>query len=243
MRDVPTKPEAQAWDFVKELEQTSNADAVLDLMERYLSLHKYRTLMVSKIPYPGERLDDVVIGIRWPAEFLEIYRESRYEQDDPLFYRCRHSLFPFVWSESMIANDASDRGREMLRTARAFDIVKGFAVPIHGPKGFVGCVRMSGSKPDTDSRTIAFLHLLAQYGFKRLLGTRNPHAFHSPLTQREQEVLKLVALGQSARSIGAMLSITKRTADEHASNAVRKLGATNRTHAVAIAIRDKVIEL
>lgn len=243
MRDVPGKPEALAWDFLKELDQTSNADDVLDVMERYLALHKYRTLMISKIPYPGERLDDVVIGIRWPAEFLEIYREHRYEQDDPLFYRCRHSLFPFLWSESTIANDASERGREMLRAARAFEIVKGFAVPIHGPKGFVACVRMSGSKPDTDSRTVALLHLIAQYGFKRLLGTRNPHAFHSPLTQREQEVLKLVALGKSARAIGAMLSITKRTADEHASNAVRKLGAANRTHAVAIAIRDKIIEL
>jgi LuxR family transcriptional regulator, quorum-sensing system regulator BjaR1 len=63
------------------------------------------------------------------------------------------------------------------------------------------------------------------------------------LTAREREVLALVALGKSARVIGEALHITKRTVYEHIHTAVRKLGALNRTHAVAIALRDGAIEI
>lgn len=63
------------------------------------------------------------------------------------------------------------------------------------------------------------------------------------LTSREAEVLTWVARGKSAWEIGEILDITKRTVDEHVHAAVRKIGAVNRTHAVALAIRDRVIEL
>jgi LuxR family quorum sensing-dependent transcriptional regulator len=63
------------------------------------------------------------------------------------------------------------------------------------------------------------------------------------LTARENEVLRWVANGKSAWEIGEILDITKRTVDEHVHTGVRKLGATNRTHAVAIALRDGIIKL
>jgi LuxR family transcriptional regulator, quorum-sensing system regulator BjaR1 len=63
------------------------------------------------------------------------------------------------------------------------------------------------------------------------------------LTPREREVLAWVARGKSASEIGEILHITKRTVDEHVQTAARKLGAMNRTHAVAIAIRDGIIEV
>lgn len=65
-------------------------------------------------------------------------------------------------------------------------------------------------------------------------------ANHS-LTPREREVLWWAAQGKSAWEIGKILHITKRTVDEHVHNANRKLGATNRTQAVAIALRERLI--
>jgi DNA-binding CsgD family transcriptional regulator len=63
------------------------------------------------------------------------------------------------------------------------------------------------------------------------------------LTARESEVLRWVANGKSAWEIGEILHITKRTVDEHVQTAVRKLGAVNRTHAVALGLRDGIIKL
>lgn len=63
------------------------------------------------------------------------------------------------------------------------------------------------------------------------------------LTAREVEVLTWVARGKSAWEIGEILDIAKRTVDEHVQTAVRKLGAVNRTHAAAIAVRDRIVSL
>ena len=56
-------------------------------------------------------------------------------------------------------------------------------------------------------------------------------------------MLTWVARGKSAWEIGEILDITKRTVDEHVHTAVRKIGAANRAHAVAIAVRDRLIDL
>jgi DNA-binding CsgD family transcriptional regulator len=63
------------------------------------------------------------------------------------------------------------------------------------------------------------------------------------LTAREREVLSWVAAGKSAAQISQALKISKRTVDEHSQTAARKLGAANRTQAVAIAMRDRIIDI
>jgi DNA-binding NarL/FixJ family response regulator len=63
----------------------------------------------------------------------------------------------------------------------------------------------------------------------------------SPLTAREQDVLRLLSLGRSNRQIGEELFITGKTASVHVSNILAKLGASSRTEAVAIAYREGLI--
>jgi DNA-binding NarL/FixJ family response regulator len=58
------------------------------------------------------------------------------------------------------------------------------------------------------------------------------------LTERELEVLRLLARGLSNREIGAELFITPKTASVHVSNILAKLGASSRTEAAAIAHRE-----
>jgi DNA-binding CsgD family transcriptional regulator/tetratricopeptide (TPR) repeat protein len=57
------------------------------------------------------------------------------------------------------------------------------------------------------------------------------------LTDREREVLSLLARGMSNREIGTELFITPKTASVHVSNILGKLGAASRTEAAAIAYR------
>lgn len=63
------------------------------------------------------------------------------------------------------------------------------------------------------------------------------------LTSRETDVLNWVARGKSAWEIGEILNISKSTVDDHARRAARKIGAVNRTHAVALAVRDGIITI
>ena len=64
-----------------------------------------------------------------------------------------------------------------------------------------------------------------------------------PLTPREREVLALMGKGASNNEIAATLDITPRTTKVHVQNILGKLGATNRTEAVSIAVRQKLITL
>jgi two-component system nitrate/nitrite response regulator NarL len=62
------------------------------------------------------------------------------------------------------------------------------------------------------------------------------------LTQREREVLRLLADGLKNEEIGRELHIAGETARAHIRNAMRKLAADTRTHAVAMALRSSLIE-
>jgi DNA-binding CsgD family transcriptional regulator len=75
--------------------------------------------------------------------------------------------------------------------------------------------------------------------FIQTIGAPSSHS----LTLREVEVLTWVARGKSAWEAGKVLGIAKRTVDEHVASAVRKLGAANRTEAIALAVRHHIVEL
>ena len=55
------------------------------------------------------------------------------------------------------------------------------------------------------------------------------------MTDRELEVLRLVAAGRTNRDIAADLFISAKTASVHVSNIMAKLGAANRAEAAALA--------
>lgn len=57
------------------------------------------------------------------------------------------------------------------------------------------------------------------------------------LSAREREVVSLIAEGNTADTIAARLGISHRTVEAHATNAATKLGASNRVHTVAKAIK------
>jgi DNA-binding CsgD family transcriptional regulator len=103
---------------------------------------------------------------------------------------------------------------------------------------------LAESKP-TDLLDVARAHqhtLARRKGVWELIESAEAQAETGSLTPREIEVLMWAARGKSAWEIGVILQITKRTIDEHIHTAMRKLGASNRTQAVAIAIRDNIIK-
>ena len=69
------------------------------------------------------------------------------------------------------------------------------------------------------------------------------HAADDPLSQREIEVLRLIATGNSNKLIADQLSISEATAKTHVANILSKLGANDRAHALAIAMKRGIIEL
>ena len=61
------------------------------------------------------------------------------------------------------------------------------------------------------------------------------------LTERETEVLQLVALGLSNEQIASRLFISPRTASVHVSRILAKLGVSSRSEAAAVAFRHGLV--
>ena len=69
------------------------------------------------------------------------------------------------------------------------------------------------------------------------------HAISDTLSPRELDVLRLAACGRSNREIGVALAIREATVKTHMSTILAKLGASDRTHAVALAVQRGYITL
>lgn len=73
--------------------------------------------------------------------------------------------------------------------------------------------------------------------------SNQPQLPYEALTERELEVLALLAQGMPNKEIASHLVISERTAKFHVSSIMGKLGATNRTEAVSLAAQKGLITL
>ena len=69
------------------------------------------------------------------------------------------------------------------------------------------------------------------------------HTIDDALTTREIDVLRLIAGGNSNKLIADQLSITEETVKGYVKNILSKLGASDRTHAVTIALKRGIIDV
>jgi DNA-binding NarL/FixJ family response regulator len=69
------------------------------------------------------------------------------------------------------------------------------------------------------------------------------HMGEDALTEREVEVLAQVATGNRNKEIGERLFISEETVKVHVKHIMEKLGASDRTQAVSIAVRRGIIRL
>ena len=69
-----------------------------------------------------------------------------------------------------------------------------------------------------------------------------PRGSRGKLTGRQRQILQLLANGESTTVAARDLGLSEETVKTHTKNAVARLGARNRTHAVAIALREALIE-
>jgi DNA-binding NarL/FixJ family response regulator len=69
-----------------------------------------------------------------------------------------------------------------------------------------------------------------------------PRGSRGKLTRRQRQILQLIANGEPTTVAARELGLSEQTVKTHTKNALARLGARNRTHAVAIALRESLIE-
>jgi DNA-binding NarL/FixJ family response regulator len=105
-----------------------------------------------------------------------------------------------------------------------------------GARGYV----LKSGPPGELLRAVRMVHAGHPYIDPALAGRLLEHRLgntQSLLSARETEVLQLLADGLTTEEVGRQLYLSPTTVRSYAENAMRKLGASNRVHAVANALR------
>jgi DNA-binding NarL/FixJ family response regulator len=105
-----------------------------------------------------------------------------------------------------------------------------------GARGYL----LKGASADEIARGIRALHSGGSYleprvASKLMAEVTSPRRTPGGLSEREREVLRLVAEGLPTKQIALSLSISERTVKFHVNSIFHKLGADNRAQAVALA--------
>ena len=233
----------RALTLIDGLDRADGIDAAIAEVERTLALFGLEYFTFQDFPDP-EHYDHFVFCHNVPSEWLRLYVREKYNLIDPAFRACRHSAEPFIWADAPYDRSQEPLTATFVERVADFGLARGLMVPVPHNATPSGVVWFGGSGAELNRHTIPRLHLIALYAFERLRKFRAPRCDKKPLlSAREREVLTWAAAGKTAWEIGELLGIAKRTADAHIEGAMKKLRTANRTHAVAVAVRDKLIHL
>jgi DNA-binding NarL/FixJ family response regulator len=125
----------------------------------------------------------------------------------------------------LVVGPPAERARLRAQLDRSFDVLGEFAT--------LGEARASGIPADA----------LVVATTDRVLRAADDATAPEPLTARESQVLELLAEGLPNKAIAARLGISDQTVKFHVASISAKLGATNRTEAVRLALRRGLITL
>jgi PAS domain S-box-containing protein len=128
-------------------------------------------------------------------------------------------LSPAEWKAAMMKGDFTGEGKMIAADGST-----------------VGAQFAATTEVVTGRRLVLFVALSTSRWGPRFRRTPNPEYDSGELSQREREIVRLVALGNTGPEIADELCIAHDTVRTHARNAMVKVGARSRAHLVAKAL-------
>jgi LuxR family quorum sensing-dependent transcriptional regulator len=222
------------------VERISRLNAITDLSDelvRTMGEFGFTSLGINGLPPATGGADPIILTEIAPTGFRDLYIHERLYLSDHICANARTAREPFSYSDAVFDRSNTREHQMFLQALQTFEMGQGLIVPIGNTTVIPACMWLAGPRPDLDQQTVVATQLLALFASSKAHAIAGEVSRRSDnLTPREREVLAWSAQGKSAWEIGEILFISKRTVDEHAQTAMRKLGAVNRTQAVAIAL-------
>ena len=236
------------------LSRCSNFQQSLDALHEVAS-----ELGFTQVLYARQTVKPQIDGDRWaplrlnvrnfPNGWENIWRE--YECHDPYYHACFGGTLPFEWARVQASERLNDKERAAWGYLADFGLARGMTIPIHLPNGKFAVVSAIVDKANADWSAIyegsyenmfhmshVFHGTITERGFADQVEVALP----TILSPRERECLRWAALGKTSPEIAMILDRSVDTVRLHIKNAMLKLDASTRTHAVAKAVQLGVLE-
>ena len=227
--------------LVEEILALPNRDRLLVAARTFMSIFGYLALAIASMPAEAEPARFYLAS--FPEEWTDFSAHWSRAFDGPCVRAAMHGLSPFTSDE---LGSPSEAMRRALATASG-PARQALIIPVYKPGWGVGSVSFIADEITLLPENRALVQSFSGYAFERAvaLGQKPAPTDGSQhlqvLTAREQQCLEFVANGLSDAQIAEKLSISWSTAHYHVEHARRKLGARNRAHAVALAMRSRLV--
>ncbi|MDD3352085.1 LuxR family transcriptional regulator [Zoogloea sp.] len=199
----------------------------------------------------------VAIAMGWPVATLRHWQDDRLALTCPVTRRCGRSMDAFLWDSDPDSTtwEGEKLGQDQRSTLASYKACADGAVtvPVHRPGGKTGFVswfshgearlRTRHQATWREIQLISHAFIAHADGLESALRRKSARAAADTLTARELECLSWVARGKTDEDIGLILGRSRETVHFHLGKAMKKLSASNRTHAVAIACSLGLIHL
>ena len=208
------------------------------LIERTREIVPFDGIIVSGLDVQGCRFGTAtLLATDLPPAFLEAYVGERLIEDDPLGEQIRPG-------RKVASDDDADHGRRPARLAYLFDyfdIKPRTIFPLWRGSQCYGSLLVTRDKP-FNAEERAYLELIAAPLHASLSGPVIERLNRRlGLTASEIRCLELASQGLTSEAIAKASRHTFETVNSYLKSAARKLGAANRTHAIAEALRRRII--
>jgi LuxR family quorum sensing-dependent transcriptional regulator len=163
---------------------------------------------------------------------------------DPGIMMARISLAPYTWTESHRMIEPVGVDRWAMDLALKHGIRDGFTCPI-GRRWVLAYWSRKVLSDILSPEARALVFMASSFAVMRIEALVGPDptrfSARAQLTPRECAVLRMVAAGRDLKAIATALELGEETIRTHLRKAKTKLGARNRTQAIAEAIRQQII--
>ncbi len=230
-----------AFDFIERLEQYQTVPELVTAFQELIGKFGLTAFAVGEPGSPKSFKPDRIWASTWPEGWAKLWAEENFVSVDPVIYQLLVQNTPFRWTD--LRKRASEKGALVMDSARDFQLFDGMGIAIHSLSGGKAAVTMGGEACALSKRDEMSLHLAAIYFFARVEKLLRKHELMEVprLTPRERDCLCWVAAGKTDWETSQILGISEGTVKEYVHAAMRKLDATHRAQAVAVAIHAGVI--
>jgi len=185
--------------------------------------------------------------LNFSNEFFDQYVKGRYYDESPVFQAVYSTWQPQNWKTAW-SMGVFGHGDSSKQLAEAYGYLDGWIIANDHRSSTLSVFAFAGKRVENDKRTRAILRYIAPH-----LGESLKSVYHSTLIKlkardqinlspREEEILKWMRDGKSNWDISRIWHRSERVIKWHINNLMRKLNALNRTHAVAVALRKRLLD-
>ncbi|GKV92128.1 MULTISPECIES: helix-turn-helix transcriptional regulator [Pectobacterium] len=218
------------------------------------NLDHYDGIKFSFMVLNKKNPSEMIIISSYPDEWVNLYKENKYQHIDPVVLASFNKISPFSWEKSLVINTRLQLAK-IFDLSKKYNIINGYTFVLHdhGDNLAMLSIIVDSSYPDDvdtfiEEKKDTFQMLLID-AYEKIISLcremiENKKQLNNKeiFSQRENEILYWASMGKTYLEVAIILGIKTSTVKFHIGNVVKKLGVLNAKHAIRLGVELQLIK-